>query len=41
MGFRASDVTYKLDTKSNMAVLASDWLTYFPLLLNDGCRDLL
>jgi len=34
-------VTFRVDPKSNMVALASDWLTHFQLLLMNGCRDLL
>jgi len=36
-----SVVTFQVDPKSNMAALASDWLTHFGLLLKKGWRDLL
>jgi len=32
---------YYVDPKSNMAAVASDWLTHFRLLLKNGCRNLL
>jgi len=33
-------VTFEADLKSNMAALATDWLTHFELLLKNDCRDL-
>jgi len=41
MRSRPSVVTFQVDPKSNMAALASDWLTCFELLLKNDWRDLL
>jgi len=41
MRSQPSVVTSQVDPKSDMAALASDWLTHFELLLKNGWRDLL